>query len=191
MSIGGKETNEGGYHPMSCNCSDNNAVNPAGGCAENLYENEYRAAYENCPSEQTENTRTQCASAAADLENLGAVTDVSLVRKGLKIFTVVNRNAASVEYEARITYLTTCGVRKLATLPLSALFFLPCNYDCDSFRFRADQVSVNVESLPEVTSVAVSGCSCGSGTCCGGSCVVSTRRVTVHAAITLRFNTLV
>ena len=90
---------------MSCNCSDNNSVNPDCGCAESLYENEYREAYANCPCEQTENTRTQCVTAEADLENLGAVTDVSLVRKGLKIFAVANRNAASVEYEARITYL--------------------------------------------------------------------------------------
>ena len=90
---------------MSCNCSDNNSVNPDCGCAESLYENEYREAYANCPCEQTENTRTQCVTAESDLENLGAVTDVSLVRKGLKIFAVANRNAASVEYEARITYL--------------------------------------------------------------------------------------
>ena len=174
---------------MSCNCSDNNSVNPDCGCAESLYENEYREAYANCPCEQTENTRTQCVTAESDLENLGAVTDVSLVRKGLKIFAVANRNAASVEYEARITYLTNCGERKLATLPISALFFLLCNYDCDSFRFRADNARVNVESLPEVTTVAVSGCACSNG-CNNGCCVVSTRRVTVHAEFTLLFCTL-
>lgn len=162
---------------MGCNSSDGYYSEDMAGCAQTACKNGEGAA-------GGLQTRTRRVALDVDVDDLAAVADVSFVRRGLKLYDVANRTAVSVLYDVRLTCLTGGGAKKTHVLPLSALFFLPCDYNCDTLRYRISGTDVDV-GPGYAAAGACGGPDCGCRRARAPFC-----RVRIRAAVTLAFGRL-